>query len=70
MCRLNGTRARDISRCLCVPFGSKLQVEVTKAWTNPSSAARNRRATSGFVSPTIRLRFRFGPHHKSCNDNR
>ena len=35
--------------------------------TNPSREARNRRATRGFVSPSARLRLRFGPHHKSSN---
>ncbi len=35
--------------------------------TDPSREARNRRATSRFVSPTARLRLRFGQYHKSCN---
>jgi len=40
---------------------------VAYGWTNPSPEARNRRATSTFVSPMARLRLRFGQHHKSNN---
>jgi len=46
-----------------------LHVTTVTEWTNPSRGARNRRATRGFVSPSARLRLRFGPHHKSCNDS-
>jgi len=38
-------------------------------WTNPNAEARNRRATSRFVSPTVRLRLAFGQHHKPNNVN-
>ncbi len=44
-------------------------VTVQSPWINPSRGARNRRATRRFVSPSARLRLRFGLHHKSCNVN-
>jgi len=38
-------------------------------WTNPNAEARNRRATTTFVSPTVRLRLTYGQHYKSNNVN-
>jgi hypothetical protein len=38
-------------------------------WTNPKAEARNRRATNGFVSPSVRLRLTFGQNHKSNKFN-
>jgi hypothetical protein len=45
-------------------FESYLYAQVVTEWINPSHEARNKRATSSFVSPTARLRLRFSQHHK------
>jgi hypothetical protein len=37
--------------------------------TNTSREARNRRPTSGFVSPMARLRLRSSQHDEPCNDS-
>jgi len=45
-------------------------INLYEAWNKPGKAeARNRRATSTFGSPTVRLRLTFGQHHKSNNVN-
>jgi hypothetical protein len=66
---MHGTRGLAGNGAASLSLERHLHALVVTKWTNPSSEARNRRATSGFVSPSARLRLRFGPHHKSCNVN-